>query len=156
MHLGYNNNKYKYSLHTFDIKESNCEKILGVYIDDKLSFRLVIIHIYNCIKKASNVCNMLLTNVYNVDNTMLINLYKIYARPYLDYASVIYSPHYLQMIDIIENVQRKFTKRLKGLTNVCYVDRLNMVSLESLELRRLHCDVIMLFKILHGITIMWH
>ena len=52
---------------------------------------------------------MLLINVYNADNTVLTNLYKIYAKPYLDYASIIYSPHYLQIINITKNVQRNFT-----------------------------------------------
>ena len=95
---------------------ANCEQIIGVYLDDKL---LCNMHIYNRVKKASEVCNILLTNVYNADNTVLKNLNKIDARLYLDYASVIYSLNYLQMIDIIENVQRNFTERLKGLANVC-------------------------------------
>ena len=51
---------------------SNCEKIIGVYIDDKLSFND---HICNCVKKASSVCNMPLTNVYETDNTVLTNFY---------------------------------------------------------------------------------
>ena len=63
---------------------------------------------------------MLLNNVYNANNTVLTNLFKIYTRSYLEYASVIYFPHYLQMIDIIENVQKNFTKRLNGLT-MCIV-----------------------------------
>ena len=51
---------------------------------------------------------MSLNNVYNAGNSVLTNLYKIYARFYLDYTSVFYSPHYLQIIDI-ENKQRNFT-----------------------------------------------
>ena len=65
MHLGYNNNKYKYHLHTFHIKVFNYKKILGVNIDEKLSFND---HIYNYVKKASNVCDMFITNLYNADN----------------------------------------------------------------------------------------
>ena len=50
-------------------------------------------HVYVCIKKASNFCNCILSNIYNADNSLQIQLYKTYARPFLDYASVIYSPH---------------------------------------------------------------
>ena len=50
-------------------------------------------------------CNMLLTNVYNVGNIVLTTLYKSCIRPYLDYASVIYSPYYSQITHIIKNLQ---------------------------------------------------
>ena len=77
MHLDDNNIKYKYILNTFDIKVSSCENILRVYIDDKLSFND---YFYVCVKDAKNFSKKLLTNVYN---TVLTNVCKIYARPYL-------------------------------------------------------------------------
>ena len=64
-----------------------------------------------CIKKANNVCNCILSNVYNADYSILIQLYKTYARLFRDYASVIYSQHFMYLIDAIESVQRHFTKR---------------------------------------------
>ena len=47
-------------------------------------------------------------------------------------------------------MQRRFTKRLYGMHNICYVDRLKLCNLELLELRRMHADIIMLYKILNG------
>ena len=44
---------------TFDIKVSNNEKIFGTYIGEKLLFNG---HIFNCVKKANNVCHMLFIN----------------------------------------------------------------------------------------------
>ena len=38
---------------------------------------------------------------------MLIKLYKSF---FLEYASVICCPHHINLIDCIENVQRRFTK----------------------------------------------
>ena len=146
MHFGYNNHKYQYNLGIEILNVSHCEKVLGVLIDDKLSFKD---HVYMCVKKSSQVCNMILANVHNFENDILVNLYKTYARPYLDYNSVIYSPHYLELIDALENVQRHFTKRLHGLDKFSYVDRLNIVGLESVELRRMHNDLIILYKLLH-------
>ena len=68
----------------------------------------------------------------------------------LEYANVVFSPHHISLIDLIENVQRRFTKRLYGMHNICYVDRLHLCNLELLEVRRMHADLIMLFKILNG------
>ena len=69
--------------------------------------------------------------------------------PYLDYNSVIYSAHHLELIDTLERVQRHFIKRLHGLNNLSYGDRLNIFGLESVELRRIHADLIILYKLLH-------
>ena len=56
-----------------------------------------------------------------------------------------FSLHNIFLINALENVQRHFTKHLPGLYNFDYADRLKICKLESLELRRIKCDVIMLF-----------
>ena len=76
-----------------------------------------------------------------VNNETSVELYKIYARPYLDYASAVYSPHSLFLIDTVESVQRHFTKRLHILCNLSYVNRLQFTALASLELHRLQTDL---------------
>jgi len=52
----------------------------------------------------------------------------------------------------IEKVQRRFTKRFPGLKMFCYRERLNHVNLSSSELRRLHADLIMCYKIVFGLV----
>ena len=147
IHIGHSNLNFQYTLDNELLMVSQCERILGVLIDNKLSFKD---HVYTCAKKASQICNIILANMYNLDNSLLVNLYKTYARPYLEYNSAVFSPHYIELIDVMERVQRRFTKRLHGLSNLCYLDRLNIVKLESLELRRIRNDMITLFKLLHG------
>ena len=56
------------------------------------------------------------------------------------------------LIDTLEKVQRRFTKRLSGLRHLSYADRLQVLSLESLERRRVNYDLILVYKILHGLT----
>ena len=107
MHFSYSNNCFQYKLNDTNLEISDCEYIHGGHIDNKLTFAN---HVYICITKASNICNCILSNGYNADNSILILLYKTYARPFLDYASVIYSPHFMYSIDAIENFQRNFTK----------------------------------------------
>ena len=51
------------------------------------------------------------------------------GRPFHDYARVIYSPHFMYLIDAIESVQRHFTKRLHGLKDVSYINRLDICNI---------------------------
>ena len=68
----------------------------------------------------------------------------------LVYASVVFSPHHIDLIDLIENVQRRFTKRLYGMHNIYYVDKLKLCNQQLLELRPMHANLIILYKILSG------
>ena len=54
------------------------------------------------------------------------------------------------LITHLESVQRSFTKRLPGLNNMSYAERLSTINLQSLEHRRLLTDLIyMVYKIIH-------
>ena len=58
----------------------------------------------------------------------------------------------LQDINLLERVQRNFTRKvciLCRLPILSYEDRLRLFGLERLELRRLHADIVQLFKIIH-------
>ena len=48
-------------------------------------------------------------------------------------------------------MQRRFTKRLRGMILLSYNDRLIRLDLTTLELRRLHNDLIMCYKIVFGL-----
>jgi hypothetical protein len=52
-------------------------------------------------------------------------------------------------MDKIEGIQRSFTKRLDGLSKVPYCTQLVLLQLESLEYRRLVCDLVLCYKIQH-------
>ena len=54
------------------------------------------------------------------------------------------------MINSIESVQRRFTKKLRGMSSLSYDERCTCLRLDRLELRRLHCDVLTCFKIFRG------
>ena len=60
------------------ITTSHCKKILGVIINNKLSFKG---HIYDCVNRAGKVCNIILANIKHVNNSILIKLYKSFAIP---------------------------------------------------------------------------
>ena len=55
-------------------------------------------------------------------------------------------------IEAIERVQRRFTKRLRGYGSHSYIERLRLLQLPSLELRRLRIDLIWCCKIVFGLV----
>ncbi len=81
-----------------------------------------------------------------------MNLFKTYVRPKLEYGSPIWNPSYQMDIDKIERVQRSFTKRIPGLSEMTYPQRLETLSLQTLQQRREIADLVMVFKILNGIV----
>ena len=51
----------------------------------------------------------------------------------------------------VENVQRNFTYRILSLKHLSYPERLAVLNLEPLELRRLKADFVMYYKILNNL-----
>ena len=82
----------------------------------------------------------------------LVKAYVTYVRPILEYNTPVWSPYLKKDIAKVERVQRYFTKRLHGLKDVTYVDRLQALNLESLEERRLKYDLVAAFNIIKGHT----
>ena len=73
-------------------------------------------------------------------------------RSLLYYGSIIYSPYYIYLIDLLENVQRNFTKKLSGLCNFNYTERIRVCNLETLELGRIRVDMLFVYKLLHNLV----
>ena len=46
--------------------------------------------------------------------SLLTRAFLVYVRPLVEYNSVVWSPHLKQDINLIESVQRRFTRRLPG------------------------------------------
>ena len=65
------------------------------------------------------------------------------------YITPAWSPHEIGRINSIEAVQCSFTKRISGLRDTSYADRLSLLGLRSLEHRRLISDLATCFNIVH-------
>jgi hypothetical protein len=90
------------------------------------------------------------------DATTLTKAFVTYVRPILEYLSVIWSPYHVYEINKLESVQRRFTKRIVGLHDMSYADRMSVLQLDSLEMRRLRLDLLFAYKILFGfVDINW-
>ena len=122
---------------------------LGVTIDPKLTFT---VHTDSIVTNAHRRANQILRCFLSNDNLLLVKAFKTYVRPMLEYCSPVWSPHSLNMIASVESVQRRFTKRLTGMSDLTYKERCMCLNLEFLELRRLRCDLITCYKIIHKMT----
>ena len=111
-------------------------------------------HVDQIIVKAHQHANSILRCFVSRDRNTLVRAFVTYVRPLVEYNSVVWSPYLKQDIDRIERVQRCFTKRLRGLKNFSYKDRLRLLNLASLEARRVRTDLLWCYKIVFGLTVL--
>ena len=116
--------------HNLDYSEN--EKDLGVYIDNKLTFDS---HIDNVANKA-NWIMAISRKIYDyMDAKTFSYIFKGLVRPYLEYSAPVWSPHTIKLKEIIENVQRRSSKTIPGLSGHSYPDRLKKLRLPNLAYR---------------------
>ena len=109
-------------------------------------------HVSEITANAHKSANCILRCFASRDVNLLVRAFIVYVRPILEYNSVIWSPFLKKEVSQIEKVKRRFTKRLRGLSNVRYTERLSRLGLPTLELRRLQLDLIFRYKIVFGLT----
>ena len=113
LHIGENNPKYKYYIgegaNRREIETSVIEKDLGVLVDNELNFES---HIDYVIKRASSKKAQILRNFTFRSKKVLVPLFKTIVRPILEYANTVWDSSYRNQINLIEAVQRKFTKHI--------------------------------------------
>ena len=73
-------------------------------------------------------------------------MYITHLRPLLEYNPQFWSPYYLQDIDKVEKVQRRFNKCLLGLRNIGYAQRLKALRIPSLEEQIIFQDLFLPYK----------
>ena len=124
-------------------------------ISDSLRFSK---HVDSIVTKANFRANLILWSFSTNDLLTLSALFKVYVRPLLEYATQVWAPcdpnSDVHTANVIENVQRRFTKRIFfriGITNLSYEERLEVLQLKTLELRRLYSDLDMVYCIVYNL-----
>ena len=84
----------------------------------------------------------------------LVRAYTSFVRPLLEYGSPIFSPFLKRDINVLERVQRFFTRKICKRANIHYVDyrhRLEILKLDTLQRRRVILDLCFIYKLYHGL-----
>ena len=146
MHLGYSNFSADYNVNGSLLESKPLCRDLGIYISEDL--------------KVRNHCSLISRSSYYKlrqfslafeckDIDFQLCIYSTYIRPLLEHNTQIWSPYQLGDIDTIERVQKLFTRKLPGLRNYPYMERLQILQMKTLEERRIMNDVILLYKIIY-------
>ena len=112
-------------------------------------------YVYSIVQKASVASYHIMKNFHSKNIWILLQLFKTYVRPKLEYATTVWSPYLKKDIELVERVQRRFTKFAFFKCQIpftSYADRLTKVNMKSLKDRRLFFDLVLIFRIVRGLS----
>jgi len=97
------------------------EKDLGILISNNLK---VSQQCQSARSKATRILGIINRTIVFRHPDIMLRLYKSLVRPHLEYCTSVWSPHYCKDKELIERVQRRFTRMIPDLKDLPYEQRL--------------------------------
>jgi len=134
-----------YSLGDSPLEFVESYRDLGVFVDQRLRFHG---HVRTVVRRAASLSSNLLRSTVNRSPNFMVTLFVTHIRPILDYCSTVWYTEYVHDMDLLESVQRRWTKQVEGMSELDYGTRLRILNLFSIKGRLLRGDLIKYWKIL--------
>ena len=148
LHCGSNNPHRDNYCHGQQLSSISQFKNLGVLRSSDVIYAA---HPRTVVTKANKVAGVILRAFRTRDPSILGQAFKSYVLPVLIYASPCWNLGLQRDSKALERVQHSFTKRLFGMYNISHPDRLTALANTTLSAVRMKVDMILVFKILHGL-----
>jgi Reverse transcriptase (RNA-dependent DNA polymerase). len=145
MHINQKGDYHSFSIEGVPIRTSTCERDLGSLISADLSITPNTTRLANI---AWNRMGVLARLTGKIDRVCFPFIFRSLIRPLLEINIQALSPYLKRDINALENVQRRASKRVKGLWNTPYAERLKLLNLFPLDYRRFRGDLILMFKVM--------
>ncbi|KFQ11523.1 hypothetical protein N329_03949, partial [Haliaeetus albicilla] len=142
LHVGRGNPKHKYRLGGERFESSPAEKDLGLLVDKKRNMS------WQCAltaQKADLILGCMKRSVTSRSREVILPLYSALMRPHLETCVQLWAPQ-IKDVDLLERVQRRATKMIRGLEHLSCESRLRELGLFSLEKRSLQGHLIAAFQ----------